>query len=105
MTVVARKFARLAAGEGGGLVERGVISFAALETTGELPINMTFVELLVLTPIAVTAGTGPDTDQDAFVNETEQNGGFKVPASGTVTINQTGASVVAMKYFYLAIGH
>jgi hypothetical protein len=92
-------------GEAGGLLQRGVIEFGAGDATGELPLQMNYVEVLLLTPITVTAGTPADADQRAYVNETtDSEGGFRVPSTGTVTIAQEGASPVAFRYAFLAIG-
>lgn len=91
--------------EASGLLERGTISFGAGDATHELAISMRYIETFLLTAAVVTAGTPPDADQFAYLDETaDSEGGVVVPSTGKVTIGQVGGSPVAMKYHYLAIG-
>lgn len=97
-------------GEGGGLMQRGMIHFAAAASTGELAVpGMSVIESAVFTPVAFVIDTAPDSDQRVFVNETGgavtvATAGLPVPASGKITIAQEGASPVEMNYFYVIIG-
>jgi hypothetical protein len=87
-------------GEGSGKLERGTISFGAGDGTGELPLNMHYVEGLWLQAV----DTAPDAGELSRVEEVlDGGGGFRVPATGTVTISRT-VTTTAQDYFYLAIG-
>jgi hypothetical protein len=88
-------------GEAGCLIQRGVVEFGAGDATGDLPVHLSYVEGIVLTPMMVTAATPPDADQRAYPDHTtDSEGGFRVPSTGKITIAQAGATPVAMRYSF-----
>jgi hypothetical protein len=98
-------FSHLGGGEGACMLQRTVVHLDAAAADYQMPVQMRYVENVVITPVTVTQGTPPDADQRLYVDmTTDSQGGFAVPSTGKIKLSQAGASPVAMRYTVLVFG-